>query len=99
MSKKEKLYFRNSNAEICYDLDSHIRDAKNQGLKEVTLLEAELDKDDKCYFWCTIYEVVDRCECTKKSCQKYSSKSGRGVCENRGKLYTHGTEVTFKIND
>jgi len=31
------------------------------------------------------------------NCPAYTSKSGRGVCELRGKLYEHGNEVVFNV--
>lgn len=74
-------------------------EAKSDGLKKVKLIEAVRDKDNKEHVWCSSYgEVMERSECKKSFCDHYSpNKSGRGTCENRGKLYMHGEEVEFDV--
>ena len=94
----EKLYFENIDATMCMPLNIHIEDAKLEGLKSITLVEAIPDNVTTDYIWCTAHsEVSERSECKKSNCSAYSSKSGRGVCSNRGKLYLHGEEVTFNV--
>ena len=97
--KAKKLFFKNENAEMCYSLEWHLREAKSEGLEKVTLLEAIPDNDNT-FTWCTyVGATVDRCECRKAFCDKYTpNKSGRGTCSNRGKFYTHGEAVEFKVN-
>lgn len=100
MSKETKLYFRDIDSEMCYGFEDHIIEAEDEGLEEVTLVEAVPDFDNKDYIWCMANGAcVERFECKKAYCTYYSSKSGRGVCENRGRLYRHGEKVTFKISD
>lgn len=95
-----KLYFENIDATFCQPLESFIADAKSEGLEEIILVEAIPDTETKDYIWCTHYgEVVEKSECTKKACTYYESKSGRGVCSNRGNLYLHGEEVKFNLKD
>lgn len=96
---KEKLYFKDIDDTFCKPLKYHLRDAIIEGLTEITLIEAypETDLD---FVWCTHYaEALPRDDCRKSECSSYESKSGRGACSNRGSLYAHGNEVTFKISD
>jgi hypothetical protein len=95
---KEKLYFKDIDDESCYPLFERLNDARLDGLKKVTLVEAILDNDNPDYIWCGHQgEVGERQECKKAICSFYSSKSGRGVCEHRGSLYQHGEEVEFDV--
>jgi len=94
----DKLYFESIDHTMCQPLEYFLHDAKIEGLEKITLVEAIPDKETKDFIWCTHYgEVTERQECTKSQCPYYSSKSGRGVCEHRGKLYLHGEEVTFNV--
>lgn len=95
--KAQKLYFRDIDDTWCQPIEGLIQDAKHDGLQKITLVEA-VPSTDFNSIWCSYNgEVVDRNECKKSICPYYESKSGRGVCENRGKLYTHGDEVEFKV--
>ena len=96
--KDKKLYFESIEAVFCKPLEYFLHDAKLEGKKEIKLIEADKDTDTKDYIWCTHEgEVTERYMCKKSECEYYSSKSGRGVCEHRGQLYTHGKEVTIKV--
>lgn len=96
---KDKFYFKSIDSEICYTLQSHIIEAKEEGLEEVTLFEA-IETKVEGIVWCGLLDVsLEKSECNKKECDSYNSISGRGVCSYRGKLYEHGEEVTFKISD
>lgn len=98
--EKPKLYFKTIDDTFCSSLESQLQDAKNEGLEEVTLIEAVPDNDNPDYIWCGNQgECVDRQLCKKAECGYYNSKSGRGVCFDRGNLYQHGEEVSFKVND
>jgi hypothetical protein len=94
----DKYYFGSIDDTQCHPVEHYLHDAKLEGLSEVTLVEAILDNDNPDYTWCMHYgEVAERSGCRKADCPHYYSKSGRGVCSNRGKLYTFGEEVTFKV--
>lgn len=94
---KEKLYFESIDDIWCSPLKGFIDDAKNEKLKEITLVEA-IPETDKDFVWCTHEaEVIEQFMCKKSECPYYSSKSGRGVCEHRGNLYLHGEEVKFDV--
>lgn len=96
--KDDKLYFENIDATFCEPLEGFIKDARLEGLKEITLVEAVPDSSNTEYVWCTHYgEVVTRFDCRKSECSYYESKSGRGVCKHRGNLYLHGEEVKFIV--
>ncbi|MFV0587514.1 hypothetical protein [Bacteroides reticulotermitis] len=95
----EKLYFRDKDSVFVECLDDLLGQAKQDGLTEVTVLEAIPD-DMKDYVWCTYHgDVTERNECRKAMCANYESKSGRGVCSNRGQLFRHGEAVTFKVEE
>lgn len=93
--RNDKLYFENEDALNCYPLEDHLQDAKLEGLKSVTIMEAIPDDGTNDYVWCTIYDAVEKSNCTKSQCSRYESKSGRGKCSNKGNLYLHGEKITF----
>lgn len=96
--KTEKLYFKSVDDTICSSLESHLEDAIDEELKEITLIEAIPDNDNVNYIWCTHHgEVMERSDCKKSICSYYESKSGRGKCKNKGNFFMHGDEVTFKV--
>jgi hypothetical protein len=95
---KEKLYFKSFDDTFCCSLETHLDDARNEELIKIKLVEAIPDKDTNDIVWCSYYlECVDKDQCRKVFCEHYSSKSGRGICEHRGKLYAHGEEVEFEV--
>lgn len=95
---EKQLYFENIDDTFCCELQTFIEDAKIEELKEITLVEAIPDNSNPDYVWCTYHgECIEKSECKKSECSLYSSKSGRGVCEHRGKLYRHGDEVKFDV--
>lgn len=95
---KEQFYFRNEDAEHAYPLSHFIEKAKEEGLKEITIIEAIPDNDNKDYIYCKLAgEVGDRSECCKNQCDSYKSKSGKGVCVHRGRLCGFGEEQKIKV--
>lgn len=95
--KTTKLYFKGEDSTFCYPLQDHIDEAKEEGLSEIELIEA-IPAPQEDQVWCTYYgDVVERNECKKSECEHYSSKNGRGVCENRGSYFLHGEKTTFNI--
>ncbi|MBG0514073.1 hypothetical protein [Elizabethkingia meningoseptica] len=96
---KAKLYFQDVDSTFCYPLEDHLKEAKEEGLTNITLVEAIPDNKTSEYIWCSYYgESGEKNECRKTYCSRYSSKSGRGVCQHRGKLYLHGESVEFKVD-
>ena len=95
---KEQFYFKNEDAEHAYPLSHFIEEAKEEGLKKITLIEAIPDNKNPDYIYCKLIgEVGDRSECCKSQCDSYESKSGRGVCIHRGGLCAFGEEKNFKV--
>lgn len=94
----EKFYFESIDETMCYTLDYHIDNAKENGLDKIKLVEAVPEKDPH-FVWCTHGgDVVDRSDCRKADCELYEpNKSGRGACIHRGKIYRHGEEVEFNV--
>jgi len=93
-----KLYFEDVDSTTCHPLDYFIHNAKIEELNKITLLEAIPDNDNPDYIFCGFAgEVAERCDCSKKYCDQYKSKSGRGKCSLKGNLYQHGEEVTFNV--
>jgi len=96
--KKQKLYFDSIDSEMCEPLEYKFTMARIEELKSITVIEAVLDTETNDFIWCTHFgTIVDKGECKKTECASYNSKSGRGVCSERGKLYSHGEEVTFDV--
>lgn len=96
--EKPKLYFKTVDDTFCSPLESHLHDAKIEGLEKITLIEADPDNDNPDFIWCSQHgECVERNQCKKSECSAYESKSGRGVCSNRGGLFSHGNEVEFNV--
>lgn len=75
--EKEKFYFKNEDATNCYPLEYHLKEAKDDVLKEITLTEAIPDDGTEDYVWCQIYDCVQKSDCSKSVCPRYESKSGR----------------------
>lgn len=95
MSKK--FYFGSEDDTFCFPIKSILADAKAEGLQQVEVFEAVPDSHGD-HIWCTHYgEVVERGECKKSQCEKYTSKTGKGVCSNRGKYHTFGDKKTFDV--
>lgn len=94
----EKFYFNSITSNICYPLKEHVSEAINDGLSEITLIKAELDKENnRTYVWCNNSESpIAKTECNK-FCDFYARSSGR-FCDFRRKLYLHGEEIRVKIN-
>ena len=93
--KTQKLYFLDASSEICHSLDYF----SFETLEEVNyeLYEAIPDNDNKDFIYCSLdREVGDREFCKKSQCKDYTSKSGRGVCSHRGKLFEKGEKVNVK---
>lgn len=90
----KKLYFLDIDSTNCYPLEDYTEEELDDNNRE--LVEAIPDNDNKDFVWCTYYgEVAQREDCKKSECPYYTSKSGRGVCSNRGKLYKHGETIKF----
>jgi len=96
--EREKMYFKNEDSETCQTLEDLLKEAKEDELTEITLVEAEIDDGTTDFIWCTHYgTVVEKDECKKSLCPNYESKSGRGKCSNKGQLYLHGESVKFNV--
>lgn len=95
--EKIKLYFQSIDHNICEPLQDILNNAKFEGLSEVKAIEA-IPSNDPNNVWCTHYgEVIERSDCSKSVCRYYESKSGRGKCSNKGKLYDFGEEITLNV--
>lgn len=94
--KTEKLYFLDTSSEICYSLDTF----SLEELEEVDyeIYEAIPFNDSNTYYvFCSLDgEITEREFCKKSQCKGYTSKSGRGVCSHRGKLFEFGEKVNVK---
>lgn len=97
---KAKLYFRNVDSKFAHPLDYFIKEAKKEGLEQITLYEA-IPSTDNFFCWCSFADsVAERSMCCKSECDAYKpNKSGRGTCVYRGKLYDCEDEVSFNVNN
>lgn len=93
-----KYYFLTENSEMCYTLDYHLADAKEQGLTEIELFEGVPVKDDE-YFWCRADEQIFEHEACGKSCIAYQPCNGKsGKCRfKQNTMFEHGKKVKFEV--
>lgn len=64
--KNKKLYFENEDATLCMILEAFIEDAKYDGRKEITLIEAIPDNSTTDMIFCSLAgEVCERSEMFK----------------------------------
>lgn len=93
-----KFYFATLDSEIAYPLQYHIETARDNGLDEVELFEAEPYKISGSGFCIAFEAVIEKGDCGK-SCPDYSPRNGKfGVCKFRSnKLYEPGKSVKFTI--
>ncbi len=94
--QKVKLYFGGDD-ELCYPLEYHLMNAKEDGIEELELWEAEPEIFEG-MFWCqAVCAVTEEGHCGK-GCEDYTPKNGRsGMCIHKGKFYTIGEKVKIKI--
>ena len=93
-----KLYFKSIDDTMCFPLENHIDEARENELSEITLIEAIPDKETKGVIWCKFNaECINKSQCKRVHCMDYTTKTGRGKCDHRGQLYLHGDEVNFKV--
>lgn len=94
----EVLFFENEDATSCHPLDHFISMVKSDGLKEISILEAIPDFRNEDHVWCGYVDAAtERNECNKSSCDAWIKGKGN-VCDNRGRLYSHGEKVTLKLD-
>lgn len=93
-----KYYFLTELSEMCYTLDYHLTDAKEQGLTEIELFEAVPENNDK-YFWCRAAEEIFEHEACGKSCIAYQPCNGKsGKCRfKQNTMFEHGKKVKFEV--
>lgn len=91
-------YFATKDSEICYTLDYHIANAKEQGFNTIRLFKAEPETIAG-HAFCRAFEAVIETGYCGKSCPDYTPKNGKfGMCKFRSnKFYTPGKLVTVKI--
>jgi|GEM_PF-1597093 len=97
--KKEQLYFRNEDSELCYGLKQHLEEALEEGLETITLFEAHPDPD-KDYFWCQSDSSVcfSNDNPCGKHCTDYEPKNGKfGICKHKSHCYTWGKKEKFNV--
>jgi hypothetical protein len=98
---QKKLYFRNSDSEWCHEKEYFLSDMKDNGIPEMEVFEAEVDKSLH-HFWCKAIDTVcskdDDVKCGK-DCEDYDPCNGKsGKCKFKTYCYTHGEKVTLKID-
>lgn len=95
-----KLYFKNEDADMCYQKEYWIEYMKTEGLTEIEVMKAIPNKILD-IFWCK-----QHCMCGDKSekscgkeCKFYAPRNGEsGCCKHyTTRVYFHGEKVTLKI--
>jgi len=94
-----EYYFRSKYSALCYPLDYHLANAKDEGLTEIELLKAIPEKVGG-FSWCKTLELfLDDGDCGKH-CKEYAPKNGKfGMCRHKSRRsYSAGEKVLFKVN-
>jgi len=94
----EKLYFEDEDSTTPYSESYFLEQMKEDGITEMTVFEAILDKESD-YIYCTdSNECYEKCECGNQ-CESYRSNNGEyNSCEFLGIYYEFGEEITIKIS-
>jgi len=94
---KKKLYFENEDAENCYSEEYFQDKMKEEGLEELTVLEANKSKEKE-YIYCTAIDSCGESSNCGKECEDYEPRNGKnGCCRHRRTIYEYGEEVTLKL--
>jgi len=98
MGKRRKLYFSEHEDEYCYIIEHHIRESKENGLKEIVLFEAVPRKEDEYFFCEEVEEWYAKGGCGK-ACIDYSPRNGKGgVCKHWSNVsYERGKKLSYNI--
>ncbi len=99
MRRASKFYYRSEFDEMCYTLDYHLSDAKDEGLTEIELFEA-IPETVGGMFWCrAVQECTEEGYCGKE-CEEYEPKNGKsGMCRHKSKtFYGRGQKVAFRVS-
>ena len=94
-----KFYFRETEQERCYTMDSIKNIMKFHGCKEQKVYKAKMSKNHD-YFYCREFsEVGEVGEGCGRECEKYSPRNGKnGRCRYSANLYEPvGEPITVKI--
>lgn len=95
--RKPKYYFESEDAEMCYTLEYHLSNARDEKLTTIDLYVAIPDKDPQIFFCKAVDECAEVGYCGKQ-CDDYEPKNGKsGMCRHKGHCYTHGEKVTFIV--
>ena len=92
-----KYYFENEDAEQCYNKQYFEELMIKNGIEEIEVFEALLDKWID-YHWCAKYDAIcEKGECGK-FCKGYSPRNKKsGICVNHRFFRTHGEKVILKL--
>jgi len=95
-----KRYFENEDAENCYP-ESYFQDEmRDNGLTEMTVIEAiPMKSSETEYIYCEeVGDCGDKGECGR-ACDYYVPRNGKsGMCKYQGRLNEFGEKVVLKLN-
>ena len=98
MCQMKKFYFKNSDAELCYDKKYFIDKMKQQGIDKMEVFRAVPGIIGGGIFWCKQHLFCgddSRTSCGKSNCNDYKPKNGNsGACKHHTHwLYNHGDKI------
>ena len=94
---KQKYYFRNEASEMCYTLNYHMEQARDDGLTEIELFTAIHVKVEG-IIWCEAFDKCGDNGCCGRQCEDYKPRNGKsGICKHQGKLYVPDEKVKFLV--
>ena len=99
---KIKYYFKNSDSEICYDLNYYMNYMRNNNLNEIDVFEAIPTIIGHGIFWCKEHAFCgddSREFCGINNCNEYKPKNKiSGACMHHTHwLFEHGNKIILKL--
>ena len=86
---RDKVFFSSMDPELAKTVQSHRKDMRNDGIKELVLFEAGKDYDwNKDYLWCNYHNSISEIGYCGKECPEYSPKNRvKGKCKYKEYFY------------
>lgn len=94
------MYFKKGEEEMCYGLATIKDEMRMDGIKELEVIEAEIDRGTG-MFWCMeLQEIGDKADSgCGKMCDSYKPRNGKnGICKHHRNTYSYTDKVmTIKV--
>jgi len=83
-----KYYFGGHNDESCYSLQYHLEYMAENGIEEMIVFEAKIERGSGYFFCKHFFETGETREICGKLCELYKPRNGKsGICRHYGYVY------------